>query len=113
MKRLGRMVFDSLTVLSLLIRRLYREPADLSVSMTEPDRLSREKTSVRDDFAKFLMHQKMQAVSALARRIRDQSLPPAVREHAVRALAGITGRRFHHQPDKIKRADEWLRRHGK
>jgi hypothetical protein len=95
-----------------LLSKIYREPAGISVSFTEVDRLSRETTSTRDDFAKFLMHQKRKAVPALALRIRDQSSPLEVREHAVRTLAGITGRRFNHEPDKIKKADGWLRRHG-
>jgi phospholipase C len=96
-----------------LLGKMYHESAELSVSMTQPDRLSRETTTLRDDFAKFLMHQKLQAVPALALSIRDKSLPPELREYAVRTLAGITGRRFHHEPDKINHADEWLRRHGK
>src|SRR5205807_35913 len=96
-----------------LLAALHREPAEITVSMTEPDKLSREHTSTRDDFARFLRHQKLRSVPALASRIRDESLPLEVREHAVRALAGITGRRFHHEPEKLRRADDWLRRHGK
>jgi hypothetical protein len=96
-----------------VLRPLYREPSDISASMTQPDRLSREQTPLRDDFAEFLRHQKLQAVSALALRIRDRSLSPEVREHAVQSLAGITGRRFLHEPDMINHANKWLMQHGK
>lgn len=90
---------------------LYHERLPLKVSITQPDRIARDKVSLREDVARFLKHQKEQAVPALARTIREGATA-AERAHAVRALASITGRRFHREKDPAGKADQWLRKHG-
>lgn len=94
------------------LARLYHEGNALPVSLTEPDKLARKTVAVREDYARFLMHQKRRALPCLAERIRDEGLPLAAREHAVHTLALISGRRFHREKDKLAHADKWLRRHG-
>jgi phospholipase C len=92
-----------------LLRWVYSENTTLRVSLTEPDKISRESSPLPDDFARFLQHQKQRAIPVLAAMIRNNALPAVVRDHAVRALSSITGRKFHREPDNIAKAAAWLR----
>jgi hypothetical protein len=67
-----------------------------SASIAEPEKLGTADVSVKDDIARWLMHQKQQSVSVLADQIRNASLSEDLRRHAARALDLISGRRFHH-----------------
>ncbi|MDB5358593.1 MAG: Phospholipase [Phycisphaerales bacterium] len=94
------------------LRGIYRERLPMKVSITQPDRISRDKVTLRENVAKFLKHQKEQAVPALAAKIRDPKATAAERKHAVRALASITGRRFQHESDSVDKASLWLQSRG-
>ncbi len=87
-----------------LLKCMYHERTLPQVSMTEPDRISREKGNLRDQFAKFVKHQKQMAVPMLAKTIHDTTLPMEQREHAAHTLSLIAGRGFHRQPDKVDEA---------
>lgn len=93
-----------------LLRWMYSEDQTINVSVTQPDKVLRVPGELRNDIACFLQHQKQRALPVLAKAIRDVHLQQAAREHAVRTLSEITGRKFHREPDKIAKADEWLRR---
>jgi hypothetical protein len=86
------------------------EQRGFRVSIAEPDKLSVKHTQERDSVARFLMHQKPRAIQGLAKRIQDESVPPAVRAHAVRTLAAITGRKFYLH--NVEHARKWLRQRG-
>ena len=95
-----------------LLRFIYGEPLVRS-SIAEPDRLASQKdAAARDNVARFIMRKKAYALIGLQRRLRDPSLPPPQREHALNTLALITGRKFHREPAaaKFAHADRWLRR---
>lgn len=92
-----------------LLAHLY---GDLRISLIELDKLARKKVDLKDDFARFLMNQKRQAVAATAARIHDERLPPAVRAHAVHTLALVSKRPFHKTHDRVGSASAWLRRRG-
>jgi len=95
--------------------RLYREPEQYWVSITELDRLARlpkRISSLREDFARFLMHQKRQSPAALAQRIRNLELPEAVRDQAVHTLSLVTNRRFSRTKRPAFHADAWLKARG-
>ncbi len=62
-------------------------------------------------FPLFLKQQKQKAVSVLADKIRDTSLPDQVRRHAARALGEHVGRRFHREADPLASATRWLEKH--
>jgi phospholipase C len=81
------------------------------ISIAQPDKLGTTDVSVKDDIAKWLMHQKQHAVAALAGDIRNESLPEEVRRHAARTFELISGRRFHHE-GKLEEADKVLALHG-
>ncbi|HLI11494.1 MAG TPA: alkaline phosphatase family protein [Alphaproteobacteria bacterium] len=105
-------------VIEMALGRLYREPKDLPVSITDLDRLAAvrdaataRKLALREDFGRFVAHQKRRAVPELARMIRDGSLSEARRAHAAHALAMISGRGFHRAPDRVAQAQAWLARH--
>ncbi len=73
----------------------------MTISPSQPDHISGKQGTwavLHQHFAKFLSHQKVKSVAVLASQIRDPSLPPEQRDHAVHALASITGRKFH-RPD--------------
>jgi phospholipase C len=95
-----------------LLDHVYNEPPNISVSITELDKLARETIPLRENFARFLAHQKRKAIPEIAKRIRDTHLSLQAREHAVHTLALISHRRFHQEPDRIRRADVWLQRKG-
>lgn len=92
-------------------RVFYGEPARHQVSITELDRLARKKVALRERFARFLAHQKIQSVAVLARRIHDPALSEAARDQAVHTLSLVTNRRIHSAPNKFEAADRWLARH--
>ena len=82
-----------------------------SVSIAEPDKLGTGDVSVKDDIAKWLMHQKRAAVSVLAGHIRNEGLTEEARRHAARTFELISGRRLHHD-EKLEEAKKLLRMHG-
>jgi hypothetical protein len=86
--------------------------APLRPAMAELDKIPRRPPVLQNDFAHFLRRQKKRAVPALAHIIRHGTSPVA-RDHAVRALASLTGRKFHREPDKVANASAWLERQGK
>lgn len=96
-----------------VLGRLYREPAEVRVTLAEPDKLAHHKDAKpRDDIVRFLMRRKRQAVAHFARQIRDDSLAPAQRDHAVQALGVLTGRKYHRERHGLDSARAWLKRHG-
>lgn len=82
-----------------------------SVSIAEPDKLGTADVSVKDDIAKWLMHQKQQAVAVLGGDIRNESLPEDRRRNAARTFELVSGRRFHHDR-KVEEARTLLDFHG-
>jgi len=96
-----------------LLGGLYHERTPLKVSITLPDTVARDSVPVRENVAKFLKHQKERAVSVLAEQIRNSALPSLARQHAVRTLTTLTGRKFRRDEDRIMSADRWLRKHGR
>jgi hypothetical protein len=100
------------------IKYFFSRHADHSsviVSPSQPDHISGKQgrqAKAHKDFTTVFRKQKMRSLSVLAQKVRcdDQTQ----REHAMRALSSLTGRKFHHEADlnkNIDRADEWLRRH--
>jgi len=108
----ARLIVKIKTLLEWMLKGLYREPRDLYVSIAEPDKLARRDGPAKDDFARFLMHQKTRAVGELAERIRDERLPEETRNHAVHTLALITKRPFQRESDRIRHAKAWLKARG-
>lgn len=85
----------------------------LSAAMVEPDRLAHHiDAGPKDNVARFLIRRKQQAVAALASSIRDDS-NPVQRDHALRTLAMITGRKYYREPNGLEHARNWLARHGR
>jgi len=73
-------------------------PTRLNISPTQPDHISGKQGQsalIHQQFTQFLIAQKTKSVSVLGQKIRDNSLPMPQREHAIRTLASITGRKFH------------------
>ena len=86
---------------------------DIRVSVAEPDRLAHHRDAgPSDNFGRFLMMRKRQAVKHLAAMIRDDSLPEDQRQHALRTLGLVTGRGYHREADGLEHAKGWLERHG-
>ena len=109
---MARLIEGTKAFWEFMLSWLYRERSLPPVSMTEPDRLSREKGALKDDVAKFIKHQKQKVVPILARQIRDTTLPEELRERAANTLSLIAGRGFHRKADKVEEAKRWLDRHG-
>jgi phospholipase C len=80
------------------------------VSIAETDKLAVKHAPERDSVARFLMRQKPRAIRGLATRIHDQNASAGDREHAIRTLAAITGRKFHLH--RVEHARAWLRTRG-
>ncbi|MGH6974247.1 MAG: hypothetical protein ACRED6_06435, partial [Stellaceae bacterium] len=93
------------------LSRIYREPAQHRVSIVELDRVARKHVPLREHFGRFLAHQKIQSIDALARRIHDPALSPAARDQAVHTLSLVTNRRIHATKRNVQTADLWLARH--
>jgi len=75
-------------------------------SIAKPDKLGTKYVWEKDNVARFLLYQKPRAIPGLAKRIDDKNLPVEVQKHALRTLALITGRKFHHYgPDEAR---SWL-----
>jgi len=67
---------------------------------------------VKNDIAQALMTKKSQAITVLAQRMRDTTLPETRRLHAAQTLELISGRRFH-TDQKLTEAEHFLQLHGK
>jgi len=96
-------------VFDYLARFFYGEATAMSISPSQPDHISGKQGKwavLHQHFAVFLSHQKTMSVSVLAGKIRDVSLPLPEREHAVRALASLTGRKFHRTPETLEQVGE-------
>jgi phospholipase C len=92
---------------------LYREPAQIRVTIADPDKLAHHNDAApRDAIVRFLMRRKRQAVAHFARQIRDDSLPKEQRDHAVHTLGVISGRKYHREERGLDSAQAWLQRHG-
>ena len=89
----------------------YKESPAIVVAV-QPDKLARDKQPLREQFAKFLGHQKPRALPALARILRDPKVSNDQRHHALRTLAVITGRKFHREQNGLVNADQWLKKYG-
>jgi phospholipase C len=76
-------------------------------SIGEPDKIHTDTVSPRDDTALFMMRRKHQALSSIGADIREGGTKG---NHAIRTLAGLTGRPFHKEDHA--RAAEWLAAHG-
>jgi phospholipase C len=79
------------------------------VAIAQPDRLASESATARNRVVRFLSTQKPRAIQGLAKRIGDETRPLTERHHALRTLAAITGRPFHHRDTTFAR--RWVRRH--
>jgi hypothetical protein len=95
--------------IDVLLSRIYQH-GGMTTSLAEPDKLVVKSATERDLAANFLMHQKPRAVAGLASRIRTPETRAADREHAVRTLAGMTGRQFHRH--EVDHAKAWLNQQG-
>ena len=84
----------------------------IQVSLAEPDKLAHP-TDVkpRDNIVHFLMHSKKQAVLYLAQQLNNENITPAERNHALRTLSIISGRKYHREKDGVKNAKAWLSKH--
>lgn len=86
--------------------------ARVSAALVEPDRLAHHiDAGPKDNVARFLIRRKQQAVAVLADNIRDDT-NQTQRDHALRTLAMISGRKYHREPDGLDHARAWLDRHG-
>ena len=95
----------------LLVPKKVRH-AKITVATVEPDRLAHHiDAGPKDNVAKYLLRLKRHAVSALAPAIRDDG-NPIQRDHALRTLAMISGRKYHREPNGLSHAKKWLDRHG-
>ena len=83
------------------------ETDDHQVVISSPDRISSERATPRNEVVRFLATQKPRALEGLAKRIRGEG--STARQHAIRTLASMTGRPFHHFDDE--HAKRWLDRH--
>ncbi|MGO8866468.1 MAG: alkaline phosphatase family protein [Alphaproteobacteria bacterium] len=110
--RAARLIEASRWLLGLGRRLLHRGAEKIRVSIAEPDKLARRDAIAKDDIAHALMRRKRRAVPLLARKIRDETLPPAERAHAQHTLALISKRKFHLRDDNFAAAKQWLGRHG-
>jgi phospholipase C len=95
--------------IDVLLSRIYQH-GGMTTSLAEPDKLVVKSATERDLAANFLMHQKPRAVEGLASRIRTPETRATDREHAVRTLAGLTGRQFHRH--EVDHAKAWLNQQG-
>ena len=98
--------------LDWLLHRLRHQSAALQVTIAEPDKLTRKSARTRDQVARYMMRRKVQAVPALAARIRNRQLGDAQRAHAVHTLALLTRRPLHRERNRIDAASEWLKKVG-
>jgi phospholipase C len=79
-------------------------------SRSAPDKIHTDTVSARDDVASFVARRKRQAIPLLA---ADIKLEGTKADHAVRALASMTGRPFHHHRERARQqAMDWLKSHG-
>jgi phospholipase C len=83
------------------------------VTSLRPDRLSRDRGTLREDFATYLRQQKEKAITELAQTIRSPEAPAVTKDYAVRTLAHLTGRKFHREPQHHQKADQWLKARGR
>jgi phospholipase C len=82
------------------------------ISFTQPDKVRPESALERDDVADFIMRRKRKAVAGLTKLLREGH---AIRNHALRALAGMTNRPFHRyerRQDGHDYAGAWLEKQG-
>lgn len=92
----------------------YLDPAydvnrNVVVSIAEPDKVARKKdVRPRDAVAEFLMRKKRYAVVGIQRRLLQEDLSPAQRQHSLQTLALITGRKFHREENGLGNAKDWL-----
>ena len=80
------------------------ETNDHQVVISSPDRVASESATPRNKVVRFLATQKPRALEGLAKRIRGA--PSTAQAHAVRTLASMTGRPFHHFDQRHAR--KWL-----
>lgn len=80
------------------------ETDDHQIVLSSPDRIASERATPRNEVVRFLATQKPRALEGLAKRIRGE--PSIAQRHAIRTLAAITGRPFHHFGDR--HAKKWL-----
>ncbi|MGH2509322.1 MAG: alkaline phosphatase family protein, partial [Ktedonobacteraceae bacterium] len=89
-----------------------RRDVKVSVALVEPDRLAHHvDVGPKNNVANFLIRRKQQAVAVLANAIRNDG-DPIGRDHALRTLSLITGRKYDREPDGLVHARNWLARHG-
>lgn len=77
-----------------------------------PDKLSLDRGNLKELVARYFGNQKNKALAELARTIRDPSASDIAKDHAVRTLGHLTGRKFHRETDHRNKADQWLKRNG-
>jgi hypothetical protein len=109
---------------------IYGERKAMRVSPSQPDHISGKQGQqgvLHEKVTRFFIHQKKTALPALAAKIRDQTVSTPERNQAVRALASLTGRKFHRTEedstatkfvlggasvDGISAASAWLKAQG-
>ena len=62
-------------VCDAVLQWTYSEDNTIKVSISQPDKISREPGTLRDDMARYIQHQKQKAVGVLGATIRDTKLP--------------------------------------
>ena len=79
-----------------------------------PDRLSRDRGTLREDFANyFALRQKQAAVADIATTIRDPEKSPAVRGSCSSfPVSHLSGHKFHREENPTQKAHEWLKMRG-
>lgn len=93
----------------------YQEPKEFKISIAEPDKLAGLKDAKpRDNVARFIMRKKRYSAVGLERRIRDEALSSAQRDHALHTFALISGRKFNREmKHKFEVTDLWLRKRSR
>ncbi len=107
----ARFLEDAKCFIQRALSWFYKESPPVTVEVP-PDKLARDKQPLREQFAKFLGHQKRRALPALARMLRDPKASSDRRNNALQTLAIITGRKFHREQNGVANADQWLKKHG-
>jgi hypothetical protein len=107
----ARVLEASKTALEYLSHIAYGEPANLHISIAEPDKLARSKdVKVRDRVANFIMHKKRYAVMGLQDRLSDTSLSETQSAHAIQTLSLLSKRKFSKEDDgsRSESAKRWI-----
>ena len=114
MKRLATLITVCLIAAFAAQAMAAAAPATVGTRTTalRPDRLTRDRGTLREDFANYLRQHKQAALKNLSATIHGPVASPAALQHAVKAMGHLTGRKFHREGDPSGKAKEWLKRRG-